>query len=245
MARLHRPDEGLIGVDQSGGGTGGGAGGGSAEVAAAFHRLSTDALPPGTLISQSAMTSASAPQGSEGSVGGYSSYVITIDGISTVFSNPVRLSGSTVAADSPDAPDQIPGAVQVITGDIFTSPSPSASKVTTTASQQQQQQQQHGGYDFSEDTKTQHGFDLTQQQQQDKISQTQHIYDLTPVDNKGEPGQQFSEPGGEGSSREYITTTSPQTAMSRTVLIEQPSSIDTGLDSSIQVHNLSAKPKIE
>lgn len=107
-----------------------------------------------------------------------------------------------------------------------------------------QQQQQHGGYDFGEDTKThQHGFDLTQQQQQqDKISQTQHIYDLTPVDSKGEAGQQFSEPGGEGSSREYITT-SPQ-AMSHTVLIEQPN-IDAGLDGSIEVHNLSAKPKIE
>lgn len=62
------------------------------------------------------MSGAAEGQSGEGGVSGYSSYVITIDGISTVFSNPVRLSGSTVAAEAPDTPDQIPGAVQVRCG---------------------------------------------------------------------------------------------------------------------------------
>lgn len=62
------------------------------------------------------MSGAAEAQSGEGGVSGYSSYVITIDGISTVFSNPVRLSGSTVAADTPDTPDQMPGAVQVRCG---------------------------------------------------------------------------------------------------------------------------------
>ncbi|MPC55541.1 hypothetical protein E2C01_049481 [Portunus trituberculatus] len=57
----------------------------------------------------------SVASGGDGAINGYSSYVITIDGISTVFPNPVRLSGG---GGSSSGGHQGEG-LQVITGDIL------------------------------------------------------------------------------------------------------------------------------
>ncbi|XP_069175244.1 uncharacterized protein [Procambarus clarkii] len=224
-------DEDLMGVEQPAGADDPTATSGSLTTFQAIHRIPSESLQPGTLISQSAVSAGAAAQGSENSVNGYSSYVITIDGISTVFSNPVRVAGSGVTTENGDS---LPGTVQVITGDLITSP---GSKVSTA----------HHTYDLNEDDKasaTQHGYEITQQ---DKVSQTQHLYELTSG-NKVDPNQpNFNHPQDqvhEGSSREYMGHSNSQDVQSN-VLVEQQQGIEDNLDNSIHVHNLSAKPKTE
>ncbi|XP_071539602.1 uncharacterized protein [Panulirus ornatus] len=224
-------DEGLIGVDQPAGPDDPTATGGGVSTFQAVHRIPSDYLQPGTLISQSAVAGGTGSQGNE-NVNGYSSYVITIDGISTVFSSPVRLAGNAVTTETGDP---LPGTVQVITGDLITSP---GSKVSTG----------HQTYDLNEDDKSaapQHRYEITQQ---DKVSQTQHLYDLTPGD-KVDHSQPTFNPSQEqvdaGSGREYTAHSASQD-MQQTVLVEeQQQNIDDDLDNPIQVHNLSAKPKTE
>ncbi|KAG0710986.1 hypothetical protein GWK47_021620 [Chionoecetes opilio] len=106
-----------MGVEQPGGGEELGEAG---QGVTTFHRLPSDPLHPGSLLSPASagvVTPGSAGDGGtiNGGISGYSSYVITIDGISTVFSNPVRLS----PALSQQPGDTLPTPVQVITGDIL------------------------------------------------------------------------------------------------------------------------------
>ncbi|KAK8736690.1 hypothetical protein OTU49_004594 [Cherax quadricarinatus] len=222
-------DEGLIGVEQPSGPDDPTATNGGVTTFQAIHRIPSESLQPGTLISQSAVSAGAGTQGGENSVNGYSSYVITIDGISTVFSNPVRLTSNTVATE---AGDPLPATVQVITGDLITS---QGSKVSTA----------HQTYDLNEDDKssaTQHGFEITQ----DKVSQTQQLYDLTSGE-KVEPNQtNFSHSQDQvhaSSSREYMGHSNSQDVQPN-VLVEQQGMED-NMDNSIHVHNLSAKPKTE
>ncbi|XP_042214899.1 uncharacterized protein LOC121861307 isoform X2 [Homarus americanus] len=224
-------DEGMIGVDQPTGPDDPTASGGGVATFQTVHRIPHESLQPGTLISQSAVAAGAGTQGNENSVNGYNSYVITIDGISTVFSNPVRLAGNTVTTETGDP---LPGTVQVITGDLITSPD---SKVAG-----------HQTYDLNEDNKaaaSQTAYELTQQ---DKVSQTQHLYDLAPGD-KVDPSQPaFNHPQDQvhaGSNREYLAHSNSQNVQ-QNVLVEQQQGIDDNLDNSIHVHNLSAKsPKTE
>ncbi|XP_045129089.1 transcription factor Sp1-like [Portunus trituberculatus] len=105
-------DEALMGVDQPGGADDPGE---VAQGVSTFHRIPPDPLQPSTLISPSSVAGGSVASGGDGAINGYSSYVITIDGISTVFPNPVRLSGG---GGSSSGGHQGEG-LQVITGDIL------------------------------------------------------------------------------------------------------------------------------
>ncbi|XP_050690956.1 zinc finger protein 646-like isoform X2 [Eriocheir sinensis] len=128
-------DEGLMaGVEQPGGGGGSGEPGveGSSQGGmTTFHRLPhSDPLQPATLLPQGTVcggitttaAAATAVGGSSGGEGGslntFSSYVITIDGISTVFSSPMRLAGTSGGQSQGHQEGGLPS-VQVITGDIL------------------------------------------------------------------------------------------------------------------------------
>lgn len=174
-------DEGLMGVEQPGGGDD------PAEAApgvTTFHRIPTDPLQPGPLLSPSSASGGSVAGGGEAAINGYSSYVITIDGISTVFSNPVRLAGGSGGSSGSQQGDGLPAAVQVITGDILSQ----EAKVT---------------YDPGEDTKLPpdaHPFP------QDKGGRPGHhpIYGITPTSK----GMSHSQAG-----PDYTASDLPQTVL--------------------------------
>lgn len=105
-------DEALMGVEQPGGADDPGE---VAQEVNTFHRIPPDPLQPSTLISPTSVAGGSVVSGGEGAINGYSSYVITIDGISTVFPNPVRLS----AGGGSSGGGQQGEGLQVITGDIL------------------------------------------------------------------------------------------------------------------------------
>ncbi|XP_069978175.1 zinc finger protein 64 [Penaeus vannamei] len=208
-------DENLLGVDQS------------------TSTRDGDPLQPGS-ITQNSVPGSASTQTNDGTVNGYSSYVITIDGISTVFSNPVRIAGSTVSTETGE---QIPGTVEVITGDLITSghkgtagPPPydldTENRVSTS----------HHGYNLSQDNKT---------------DKNQAIYSIAPED-KGPPNHSTFGHSGiqshDGSNAEYITHTASQQELQQVVLVQhhpQPG-MEGNLEHSIQVHNLSGKaPKSE
>lgn len=208
-------DENLLGVDQS------------------TSTRDGDPLQPGS-ITQNSVPGSASTQANDGTVNGYSSYVITIDGISTVFSNPVRIAGSTVSTETGE---QIPGTVEVITGDLITSghkgtagPPPydldTENRVSTS----------HHGYNLSQDNKT---------------DKNQAIYSIAPED-KGPPNHSTFGHSGiqshDGSNAEYITHTASQQELQQVVLVQhhpQPG-MEGNLEHSIQVHNLSGKaPKSE
>ncbi|KAK7077487.1 Zinc finger, C2H2 type, partial [Halocaridina rubra] len=182
----------------------------SAEVAAFSTVSSLSSAHEVTSIgTQNAVQTNPEHEGSDGNINGYNSYVITIDGISTVFSNPVHISESSASTETSDQPNEN---VEVIAGDILAS----ESKASTS----------HEAYSLNPGEKVGSSgeeFQLTH----GKIEHT-HLYDLSTGDKVIQTQNTFmnqrqsltATPG------EYLTHPTSSQQMQQSNLVDQKPNID-------------------
>ncbi|XP_068220997.1 zinc finger protein 64-like [Palaemon carinicauda] len=148
----------------------------------------------------------------ENSVNEYNSYVITIDGISTVFSNPVRIEeGNGIG----EAEDQQTESVQVITGNLLTSDS----KASNTEE----------SYTINVDDKVASNIHQDYQLAAGKVDNSHHLYDLSAGEKLTQnPGtyvcQKDTHTTGEAST-EYLHCSSLH-QVPQTVLVEHKPEIE-------------------
>ncbi|XP_064104047.1 transcriptional repressor CTCF-like [Macrobrachium nipponense] len=181
----------------------------------------SSSIPSSVLPSPDSASDTAEPKGNENNVNEYNSYVITIDGISTVFSNPVRIEeGSGIG----EAEDQQTESVQVIAGSLLAS----ESKASNTEE----------AYTINVDDKVVSTSDQDYQLSTGKVDHSHQLYDLSSGGKLTESPspyicQRDSQATGEAST-EYLHCSSLH-QVSQTVLVDQKPQIET-IVSAFQKH---------
>ncbi|XP_066937351.1 uncharacterized protein [Macrobrachium rosenbergii] len=188
--------------------------------------VSESSMSSSVLPSPESAPDSTEPKGNENTVNEYNSYVITIDGISTVFSNPVRIEeGSGIG----EAEDQQTESVQVIAGSLLASESKEVIAGSLLASESKASNAEET-YTIDVDDKVASTSDQDYQLSTGKVDHSHHLYDLSSSGKLTQSPspyicQRDNQATGEAST-EYLHCSSLH-QVSQRVLVDQKPQIET------------------